>query len=415
VFDCGPLGEGNHGHFDALSFELAAHGRSLIVDPGRYTYSEAGDINWRVHFRGTAAHNTVCVDGRHQTCYLPKPIKDAGSRHAAGSVRHKVSGPAPQTALLECAHALDSGRAGAAGVLDLPRRAGRPAATAGTPSRSGVERLFEPQGWAGRAGPVPGASFTLLHGRAASHEYDAVHDRVIVFVDGCYWIVSDWLRGQSEHEYMLNFQLAPEAADRTTICRSRERGGTPGVVVTSPGLLLVQPRRDGIEVALHDGWVSARYGFKDCAPALRCRARGVDADFDTVLVPWRDAPALASVDDVAVRGERGALAAAQRMVLELGNVVRHDLWFHARSAEPQGWHIGDLRFEGRWLHLRRRPDGSLARARSHPGATLRCGPSELPLEAVGAGAPMSATTLPPDEAAPRPQSPRVLDGKAMAR
>ena len=40
-------------------FELAAFGRSLVVDPGRYTYSEAGETNWRVHFRGTAAHNTV--------------------------------------------------------------------------------------------------------------------------------------------------------------------------------------------------------------------------------------------------------------------------------------------------------------------------------------------------------------------
>ena len=34
VFDCGPLGEGNHGHLDVLSFEMAAYGRSLIVDPG---------------------------------------------------------------------------------------------------------------------------------------------------------------------------------------------------------------------------------------------------------------------------------------------------------------------------------------------------------------------------------------------
>ncbi|MEZ4764024.1 MAG: heparinase II/III family protein [Calditrichia bacterium] len=37
MFDCGPLGEGNHGHIDFLSFEMAAFGRSLIVDPGRYT------------------------------------------------------------------------------------------------------------------------------------------------------------------------------------------------------------------------------------------------------------------------------------------------------------------------------------------------------------------------------------------
>ena len=159
VFDCGPLGEGNHGHFDCLNFELAAHGRSLIVDPGRYTYSEAGDINWRVRFRSTAAHNTVCVDGRNQTRYEPEAIKP-GTRHAAGTVRHKIGGPAPDATLLERHHS---------------------------------------------------AALDLLHGRARSHEYDAVHERCIVFVDGRYWIVSDWLRADSEHDYVLNFQLGAHA------------------------------------------------------------------------------------------------------------------------------------------------------------------------------------------------------------
>ena len=68
VFDCGPLGDGGHGHYDALSVTIAAGGRSLLVDPGRYSYSEAGD-NWRRWFRSTAAHNTVCVDGLDQTPY----------------------------------------------------------------------------------------------------------------------------------------------------------------------------------------------------------------------------------------------------------------------------------------------------------------------------------------------------------
>ncbi len=69
--DCGPLGQGNHGHFDALSFEAAAFGRSLVVDPGRYTYYEGGSENWRARFRGTAAHNSVLIDGKNQTRYAP--------------------------------------------------------------------------------------------------------------------------------------------------------------------------------------------------------------------------------------------------------------------------------------------------------------------------------------------------------
>ena len=87
VFDCGPLGAGNHGHLDCLSFELAALGRSLIVDPGRYTYFEGGPVNERAGFRGTAAHNVVQVDGREQTAYRQGPK------------RMKIAGPAPDAAL----------------------------------------------------------------------------------------------------------------------------------------------------------------------------------------------------------------------------------------------------------------------------------------------------------------------------
>jgi len=39
-----------------------------VLDPGRFTYAE-GEPNLRHWFRGTAAHNTVCVDGADQTPY----------------------------------------------------------------------------------------------------------------------------------------------------------------------------------------------------------------------------------------------------------------------------------------------------------------------------------------------------------
>ena len=68
IFDCGPLGEGGHGHYDLLSIEVVAGGRALLVDPGRFTYSEEPP-NLRRWFKGTAAHNTVCVDALDQTPY----------------------------------------------------------------------------------------------------------------------------------------------------------------------------------------------------------------------------------------------------------------------------------------------------------------------------------------------------------
>ena len=58
IFDCGPLGDGGHGHYDALSVEAWAGERALVMDPGRFTYAE-GEPNLRHWFRGTAAHNTV--------------------------------------------------------------------------------------------------------------------------------------------------------------------------------------------------------------------------------------------------------------------------------------------------------------------------------------------------------------------
>jgi hypothetical protein len=67
IFDCGPLGDGGHGHYDLLSVEIAT-GCPLVVDPGRGTYSEAGP-NLRRWFKRTSAHNTVLVDGLDQTPY----------------------------------------------------------------------------------------------------------------------------------------------------------------------------------------------------------------------------------------------------------------------------------------------------------------------------------------------------------
>lgn len=63
VFDAGALGPAwcpGHGHADTLSFELFAFGQARIVDIGTYQY-QAGA--WRDYFRGTAAHNTIQVDG----------------------------------------------------------------------------------------------------------------------------------------------------------------------------------------------------------------------------------------------------------------------------------------------------------------------------------------------------------------
>lgn len=154
VFDCGPLGAGNHGHLDCLNFEMAAFGESLIVDPGRYTYCEAGETNWRALFRGTSAHNTVTIDDRNQT------------RYEFHTRKFKIKGDAPDHELKTFV------------------------------SRDG---------------------FDFLHGLARSHEYPVLHERKILFVRGAYWIVSDVLRAAEPHEYDLRFHLSDTAFGKTTI------------------------------------------------------------------------------------------------------------------------------------------------------------------------------------------------------
>jgi hypothetical protein len=138
---------------------MAAYGRSLVVDPGRYTYDESGDSNWRVKFRETAAHNTVVVDGKNQTQYIP------------GKGKFKIKGPEPARAL---------------------------------------------QAW------VTAPGFDFVFGAARSHEYPVLHERKIFFVCPDYWIVSDRLTAQEDHTYDVLFHLSQQAQDRVALSRDGE-------------------------------------------------------------------------------------------------------------------------------------------------------------------------------------------------
>jgi hypothetical protein len=66
MIDAGPQGTGRsgHGHADALSIRLSVQGRRVLVDCGTYTY--VASVHERNRFRGTAAHNTVMIDGLDQ-------------------------------------------------------------------------------------------------------------------------------------------------------------------------------------------------------------------------------------------------------------------------------------------------------------------------------------------------------------
>jgi hypothetical protein len=68
LFDHGLLGytyTAGHGHADTLAVWLHVGGTPLLVDAGTFRYNY--DAGWREHFRGTAAHNTIMIDGLDQS------------------------------------------------------------------------------------------------------------------------------------------------------------------------------------------------------------------------------------------------------------------------------------------------------------------------------------------------------------
>lgn len=78
----------NHGHCDALSFELYAMGRPVIVDPG-VCLPWTNSNGWDRYFRSTAAHNTLMLDGKEQS----QLCRYSDVRHSARTrlLRHYVS------------------------------------------------------------------------------------------------------------------------------------------------------------------------------------------------------------------------------------------------------------------------------------------------------------------------------------
>ncbi len=68
VFDHGRLGYlsiAAHGHADTLAIWLHVGGRPVLIDAGTYLYHAGHE--WRDHFRGTVAHNTLTLSGENSS------------------------------------------------------------------------------------------------------------------------------------------------------------------------------------------------------------------------------------------------------------------------------------------------------------------------------------------------------------
>jgi hypothetical protein len=227
VFDVGPLGcpiSGAHGHADLLAIQCDVFGTPVLVDPGTGCYT--GDARWREHFRGSAAHNTLTVDGLSQAV---------------------TSGPFAWRA--------------------------RPGARLRQWTSNAEFDLADAEhdAWAGLADPVR-------------------HRRRVLFRKARYWLVVDELDGRAVHRVDLRFQFAPMPVSVWPGSWVRAQAGDGNelllrTLATVPlKLEVVEGRLEPIA-----GWVSADYGQRQPAPLLTVSAEAaLPLRLVTLLLPVRD-------------------------------------------------------------------------------------------------------------------------------
>lgn len=306
VFDCGPLGEGNHGHLDVLSFEMAAYGRSLIVDPGRYTYDESGKTNWRVRFRETAYHNTVMIDKKNQTAYLP------------GKNKFKIKGPGPDYEL-----------------------------------KSFVTR--------------PG--FDYLHGIAKSHEYEVIHERKIFFVGGEYWLVSDLLRAGQKHDYDLLFHLSDEAFEKTSVLIEEEtvHVHAPHLVIAQVDCPDIQLHVDEGYVSPCYGKKHPAPILRFAAHGKNRSYHTIMYPYQMQLP--KIAMKYLSVSGVSGKPVSNLTSALCVTFIQEGKIIE-DLFFSAEADSKEEYIFGRFQYNGQYLFVRSDAKGNICSLEGEAGAVL---------------------------------------------
>lgn len=236
AFDCGPFGYKplpNHGHADALSFELYASGHPWLIDPGIYSTSMGQD--WRNFFRGTRAHNTAVIDEQDQSLLMDTRRV---YRPAETTLGHTINHP----------------------IFDFIQA-----------SHNGYQRLPQP----------------VTHQRGIFFMKQCKKINM-----PRYWLVFDYFTGQGNHTIDLYFHLSPTVTATTTPAT-----GTAHLLAPDETVLLIVPemmagwRLDTFrgETDPIQGWVSSVSGYKEPADTLRYRSETeVPTQFITLLYPSAD-------------------------------------------------------------------------------------------------------------------------------
>ncbi|CAN5895780.1 heparinase II/III family protein [soil metagenome] len=79
-FDLGPWGSG-HQHNDKLHLSVAAYGRDLLVDAGRFAYTGEVAQKFRPYAKGSAGHNLILIDNKGQNAGPTHAKEPLDNRH----------------------------------------------------------------------------------------------------------------------------------------------------------------------------------------------------------------------------------------------------------------------------------------------------------------------------------------------
>ncbi|MBN1640981.1 MAG: alginate lyase family protein [Anaerolineae bacterium] len=212
-----------HSHDDAAHVELQVAGEDVLIDTGRFIYSNSAWHDWRAYFSSSQAHNTLGVDD-HAMGDVP------GTSARIRCVRtwcHRFE-PGPEVDLVEVSH----------------------------------------NGYASMADPV-------FHLR-----------RVIAFKPGV-WLIDDVLTGVGDHVYRLSFNLAPRRLEADAGSPGAYVYHGERVHVRISPLIAEGVTARVLEGSLHPkgGWVSYGYAVKVPAPQLIYTQTGsAPARFVTAVV-----------------------------------------------------------------------------------------------------------------------------------
>lgn len=226
MIDAGPLGGGScgHGHADALSVGLTVNGHRCLVDAGSCCYVSAGEE--RNIFRGTAAHNTMRVDGQDQA--EPQGPFNWSSIPETRT-RQWITGET--FALFDGEH-------------------------------DGYSRLPDP----------------VLHRRMVFHR------------KGAFWLIRDIAQGREEHSletfwhFGPKYRLQPNTAGITAFLEPPSSASD--VAIPDISLRIAEPSIWEVEVG--SGKISPAYGASQDAPVVRVRGRlQLPTECAVLLAPMR--------------------------------------------------------------------------------------------------------------------------------